>query len=259
MTKRRPIWDWACDYVGDPSSWSKRGALILELLVECGMTHTSHVLNIGCGNLSEGTPIIRMLEPGRYVGIEPNGWLVEAALERDPSILDRDPEFLWRTDFDASELGRTFDFVVSHSVLSHCAHWQLPQFLTATRKVVNEGAVMLASFRNDQYNSHHEEWVYPGVSTFRLPLVQALGWQCGWHVEMVHSYRDRMMKVAPNDAHDWLRCIAVPSIAEMNDLRLAEEAVEMAERDVRERNAEISEKIAGEADDQAIRDAGMIP
>lgn len=231
MTERRTIWQWATAYVGDPRSWELRGKLILEFLWENGLMANHNVLDIGCGNLSEGAPLIRALDPGRFVGIEPGGWLVEAALEEMPDLLDRDPEFLWRTDFDASELDRRFDFIVSHSVLSHCAHHQLDELLVNTRKVVDEGAVFLCSYRADQFNSWAKSFQYPDHTTFRLQTVQAAGYHHGWRVEPMHSYRERMMTVCPNDVHDWLKLTAIKSLAEINDLRLADEAEQDRERD----------------------------
>ena len=49
-------------------------------------------------------------------------------------IAEKQPVFLQRTDFDASSLGRRFDFVISHSVLSHAAHWQCPQFFKGVQR-----------------------------------------------------------------------------------------------------------------------------
>jgi len=248
---RRTVWEWATSYVGDPGSWSKRGSLIHDFLIEAGMTAQSKVLNIGCGNLSEGAPIIRTLEPDHFVGVEPNGWLVEAALDHERDLAHKSPRFLWRSDFDASDLGERFDFIVGHSVLSHIAHWQLNQFLANTRAVVDEGAAMLASIILDQFNTWDEQWVYPGVSRFRLQTVIAAGREIGWHVERVVEYQHRMIEVCPNDTHDWLRFTAIPSSAELNDRRLTEESLQQAEREMRARYENERLQLLG-ADDQAL-------
>lgn len=259
MTEHRSLWDWALDYVGDPQSWVARGEMITCMLQDNGLEPNHNLLDIGCGNLSEGAPLIRYLAAHRFTGIEPNGWLVEVALRHFPDLLDKQPEFLWRTDFDATDAGVRFDFIVSHSVLSHCAHWQLDQFLSNTRKVVDEGAVMLASFIEDQYNGHADQWVYPGVNTFRLRTVMAAGYQFGWHVEMVSEYRDRMVAVAPNDTHQWLRMTAIPTAAELNDRRLEEEAVQRGEVEAlqeREKDRKVALDIASY---DRERVAGLLP
>ncbi len=223
MNNLRENWDWALDFVGDPLSWSKRGELITEFLREEGMTQNSHVLDIGCGNLSTGVPLIRWLAGGRYVGLEPFGLLVNLALERHPDLAAQAPRFVWRTDFDASEVGRKFDYLVAHSVVSHMAWWQLEQMFANTRKVVDEGAVMLASFRNDQYGSWSEDWRYPSNTTFRLQTLVVCGDHTGWRVEIDHSLGVRLSTDCPNDVHDWVKCTAVLSTAEINARRLAEE------------------------------------
>src|SRR5207237_831903 len=121
-----------------------------------GMTERSRVLEVGCGCLSSGLPLIEHLQSGRYAGIEPNRWLVEAALAKFPHLDTREPRFLWRSDFDASELGMRFDYVIAHSVLSHAAHWQMEALLQRVRDVVDEGAVLLASLRLGDHNSFAE-------------------------------------------------------------------------------------------------------
>jgi hypothetical protein len=46
-----------------------------------------HVLEIGCGCLVAGRPIMEFLSPDRYVGIEPNTWLIEAVKEQLPDTV----------------------------------------------------------------------------------------------------------------------------------------------------------------------------
>ncbi len=69
------------------------GELQLELLKLEGCSRESHVLDVGCGCLSAGVPLMRYLRRGRYVGIEPNRWLLGAALaDPDPA---RRGQCLW--------------------------------------------------------------------------------------------------------------------------------------------------------------------
>lgn len=90
--------------------------------------------------------------------------------------------FLSVDDFDASALATKFDFVFAHSVLSHCAHWQLELFLKNAAKVLAPGGRVLASIRLAEGNAYgssgtadndsmHEEWQYPGVSWFSLSTI----------------------------------------------------------------------------------------
>lgn len=232
MTDRKTIFDWACAYVGDPLSWQARGELIAEFLRDEGLQPHHKVLDLGCGNLSEGLPLIEYLAPGCFYGLEPNGWLIESALDRFPEIEHKLPRFRWDTDFSADAFGVTFDYVVAHSVLSHVAHWQMAQALQHVRASVRLDAVWLASLRLAQFNSYSEQWVYPGVSTFRLETVRALGYQAGWHVELREDLRERLTEVAPNDVHDWIKLIAIPTPEQANDMRIADEAAEQEHREL---------------------------
>src|SRR5712691_9398681 len=104
------------------------GQLQLELLKRQGCKPDSKVLEVGCGNLHAGIQLIQYLEVGNYVGVDPNKWLRETAMKQRrvrQLVKDKQARFLSVDNFDASALGIKFDFVLSHSVLSHCAHWQL--------------------------------------------------------------------------------------------------------------------------------------
>jgi hypothetical protein len=135
------LFDRAQVYVGNvDQNYITVGQLQLELLKMNGCQPASSVLEIGSGCLVAGRPIMQYLMPDRYVGIEPNGWLLEAVKEGLPDtvalIEEKRPLFLDVTDFDASAAGRTFDFVISHSILSHAACWQYPLFLASIKKIL---------------------------------------------------------------------------------------------------------------------------
>ncbi len=113
------LFDRAQIYVGNvDENYVNVGQLQLELLKMNGCQPASNVLEIGSGCLVAGRPIMQYLMPDRYVGIEPNSWLIEAVKEGLPDtvalIEEKCPVFLDVTDFDASSTGRTFDFVISH-------------------------------------------------------------------------------------------------------------------------------------------------
>jgi cyclopropane fatty-acyl-phospholipid synthase-like methyltransferase len=191
------------------------GRLQLDLLKQNGCKPHSQVLEIGCGCLVAGRPIMEYLLPGRYVGIEPNTWLINAAQEGLPDtstlIATKRPVFLAREDFDASEVCRQFDFVISHSILSHAAHWQLPLFLGSTKRVLAPSGVAIVSLRFfDDDNrlmcdSNDGEWVYPGVSYFSLETIKKVSADCGLAVAWRKDYREFFVKEAPSNYHDWIQ------------------------------------------------------
>ncbi len=226
--KLRSTWDWSLEYVGDPLSWAERGEMFLTLLRDEGLKPHHRVLELGCGNLSAGVPLIRFLNHGRFVGLEPNGWLVNAAIERFPDLPSKSPTFLYRTDFNVAdekevEADGPFDFVLAHSVLSHVAYWQMSKVLHETRRVVEKEAVWLATVRLGE-DDFAANWAYPGVNHFSSVTIEVLAHHMGWVVRRMYDYEERLQAVAPNDVHELLRFEAVTTTEEINELRLEMEA-----------------------------------
>ena len=210
----------AQDYVGNPDPmFYVVGELQLDLLLQNGLDEKAHVLDVGCGCLAAGLPIMRFLRPDRYVGIEPNTWLIDAARRElegvEALIREKRPVFLDNEDFDASSVERAFDFVISHSILSHAAEWQLPQFLRNTSQQLAPGGVIVASIRfHDKQNrlvgdSNDPHWVYPDVSYFSFETVERCASACGLVAEWRRDYREFFTRRAPSNYHDWIRLTKV--------------------------------------------------
>jgi cyclopropane fatty-acyl-phospholipid synthase-like methyltransferase len=217
---QHPELERAMDYVGNPGQRAEIvGELQLELLKQNGCREDSQVLEIGCGCLIAGLPIMRFLRADRYVGIDPNSWLIDAARREidgaEELIGAKRAVFLHNDDFDASSTGRKFDFVISHSILSHAAAWQLPQFLSNTAKVLTPEGVIVASIRfHDETNSlagdsGDQNWVYPGVSYFSFATVERCASECGLAAEWRSDYREFFTHRAPSNYHDWIRLTRV--------------------------------------------------
>lgn len=210
------FWTHAQAYVGNGTdAYFMAGICQLELLKRNGLKPHHNVLEIGCGALVAGRPLIQFLEPDRYVGIEPNTWLVDACRNHFPDmeeiLRDKKPVFLNNTEFNATEVGRKFDFVLSHSVLSHAPHWQLPQFIRAVEQSLGPYGVIVASLRMfDQHgklmgDSLHEDWQYPGATYFAEATVKLEAEQAGLVAQYMPEYRDFFTKYVPSNIHDWFR------------------------------------------------------
>jgi SAM-dependent methyltransferase len=196
------------------------GQLQLALLQRQGCVPASRVLELGCGCLHVGVPLMQYLDKGNYVGVDPNDWLRQTIMKKQPHVgrlvEERGARFLNSDDFDASELGMEFDFVFSHSVLSHCAHWQLEQFLRNTVKVLAPGGRILSSIRlaegnaygsagtADKKDSMDQEWQYPGVSWFTLATVMETAERQGLTATYLPEYTEFYTKTRPLEGHDWI-------------------------------------------------------
>jgi cyclopropane fatty-acyl-phospholipid synthase-like methyltransferase len=203
-------------YVGTDET---SGQIQLELLKKEGCQPISKVLEIGCGALHLGIPLINYLEKGNYVGVDPNEWLREKTIKNQKLtdlINQKQVTFLSVTDFDASKLNKKFDFIFGHSVLSHCAYWQLEQFLQNTSKVLSSRGKIVASIRLAEGNkfgspgsvgkkdSMDNEWQYPGVSWFKFSTVAQMAEKYGLMVKYHPEYTEYYTKTKPREVHDWL-------------------------------------------------------
>ena len=190
-----------------------------ELLKREGCKPFSKVLEIGCGCLHLGIPLLGYLEEGNYVGVDPNEWLRNSAMKDEKVaalVQDKKAVFLSVDDFDAGSLGRTFDLVFSHSVLSHAANWQLETYLRNTSKVLAPGGKILASIAlaegnpygnpgsPDKQDSNDDEWVYPGSSFFTLATIGRTAAKVGLAVTNVQEYTAFVAAIQPDHCHDWL-------------------------------------------------------
>jgi cyclopropane fatty-acyl-phospholipid synthase-like methyltransferase len=196
------------------------GRTQLELLKREGLEPNSDVLEIGCGCLHLGMSLLQYLEPDRYVGIDPNIWLREIALRSRKArriVHQKRPVFLGNSVFDASQLGRKFDFCFSHSILSHAAHWQLDQYLCNVAAVMKAGGVILSSIRLAEGNtygnpghpqredSQDKEWVYPLNSWFKFSTVQEAARKVGLNAVVMPEYTEFYVRSRPDEYHDWVR------------------------------------------------------
>lgn len=195
------------------------GSAQLNLAQREGLKPSDNVLEIGCGCLSAGAHLLRYLTTGRYVGIEPNRWLVDAALENQAlSSLAKEKGalFLDVENFDAGMLDTKFDFVLSHSVLSHCARWQVRLFIQNAIKVLSSKGTILASFRMAEGNAYGSPgstdlkdstvsvWQYPGIAWYTQQTICSIAHYHGMIALLRPDYTRYFVSVIPKDIHDWV-------------------------------------------------------
>lgn len=194
----------ATEYVG---TTKRSGAAQLALLTIEGMTPESRVLEFGCGTLHLARLLLPFLDTGHYYGVDPNKWLRDIAAADDPDLMNliesRGAHFSEDADFDARSFHVRFDYVFAHSVLSHAAHWQLPQFLHGALRVLNKGGKIIASLRLGT-DTWDDDWVYPSVSWFSTSQVAAVARELGLRVFFGDGYKKLYTSMCPDEVHDWI-------------------------------------------------------
>ena len=108
-------------FVGPANQYDVIGAAQFALLFALGLREHHRLLDIGCGSLRAGRMLIPYLATDGYVGVDPNAWLIDAAIEdqigRDIVKVKR-PAFDDSDDFSLEHLGR-FDYVLAQGVATN--------------------------------------------------------------------------------------------------------------------------------------------
>ncbi len=164
-------------YVGPDDYYDKVAALQFGLLTMLGMRESDTLLDIGCGALRGGRLFLPYLAKGHYFGLEPNPWLIEQAIEKEigaDQIALKAPEFRHNDDFDLTVFGRSFDFMMAHSIFSHTGLSQFDACMKAVAATLAEDGVLAATFVDAKQDAYKDEWEYPGFNRFAWSTLKAV-------------------------------------------------------------------------------------
>ena len=107
-------------HVGAPELYKKSRDFQIKFLKVMRLMPEDYLLDIGCGTLVGGIPIINYLKKGHYYGIETrSSVLEEARKELLESKLTHKMPVLLSEDVSSVNLERKFNYVWAHSVLIH--------------------------------------------------------------------------------------------------------------------------------------------
>ena len=121
-------------------------------------------LDIGCGSLLGGLPVIRYLEPGHYAGLDVRAEVLEIAQAevRRYKLEAKAPTLVQIQDLRQLELGKKFDFIFSFSVLFHLHDEQVQEgFKFAQRHLAPQGV----------YLANVSTFGFPVRKWFEFPII----------------------------------------------------------------------------------------
>ena len=120
------------DVPKDEAHYERYGAEVIAFLQSLGMQSTHTVVDYGCGSLRVGRPLIELLEPGRYIGLDLTAEFYEPAKQAiEPALLDQKRPHFAKIDDAGLRLAREArpDFVISTSVAIHVPPDELQTYL----------------------------------------------------------------------------------------------------------------------------------
>jgi len=169
--------------VGPAHLWQMKRAFQIDYLRRMGLRPEHHLLDLGCGTLRGGIPLIEYLGQGHYTGLEVRAEvLAEARSELAAAgCAHKEPHLVHVGDLAALELPTRFEFVWAFSVLIHMDDATLAQAVgLVARHLAPEGRF----FANVRLGAAREErWERFPVVTRALEFYQGHGARHGLTVE----------------------------------------------------------------------------
>jgi hypothetical protein len=147
-------------------------------LTDLGLREQHHVLEVGCGSLRLGRLPLPYLLPARYVGVEPERWLVQDGVRYElgeTTISIKNPQFCFDAECDLAHFGRVFDYIMMQSVITHapfdwverCAH-------RLSAVVTDPTGVVVGTYLDGQKDYDGAKWTYPECITYRRETLHQL-------------------------------------------------------------------------------------
>ncbi|OGG48245.1 hypothetical protein A2678_01520 [Candidatus Kaiserbacteria bacterium RIFCSPHIGHO2_01_FULL_53_31] len=134
------------DAVGGRWEMGSKGQI--ELLQRYGLMPQHTVLDVGCGSLRGGLNIIKYLETGNYTGVDISEEILEAGREflRGASLEGKRPNLFYTDNIEFKEVqGKTFDYLLAISVLTHMPPEDIETLFANLHKVMGDRSVFLAT------------------------------------------------------------------------------------------------------------------
>jgi SAM-dependent methyltransferase len=107
--------------VGPSYLWKMKRDFQIGFLKGVGMAPEHYVLDLGCGVLRGGLPIIEYLNEGHYYGIEARSAVLDEGVRalQEAGLKSKAPTLLVNDDLSKTTLDQKFEFIWAFSVLIH--------------------------------------------------------------------------------------------------------------------------------------------
>jgi cyclopropane fatty-acyl-phospholipid synthase-like methyltransferase len=135
------------DMVGRADEFELKRAFQIRFLLEHGLKPGVNLVDIGCGVLRGGLPIIRELDPDRYCGIDVRAECIRMAKRevRRAKLMHKKPTLLHSADLRSIRLERRFDVAWAFSVVFHLTDDALTDVFAFVSAHLNENGEFFAN------------------------------------------------------------------------------------------------------------------
>lgn len=133
--------------VGRADLWRMKRAFQIDFLLRMGLSPGHRLLDLGCGTLRGGLPIVELLSAGNYAGVDLSPEMIEEARREvaEAGLEERYPRLAVVPDLASLDLRATYDFVWAFSVLVHMDDDTLDGALACASRHLAPGGVFYAN------------------------------------------------------------------------------------------------------------------
>ncbi len=149
--------------VGPPGLWREAREFQFRFLRGAGLQPRHRLLEIGCGPLRGGIPLIRYLDPGNYAGIDVRLEVIEEARRQvvREQLTEKDPVLAASRTFGGEELrGRRFERVWCFQVLYHLEDRLADACLAQVARFMDPGSACYANVNADLPQGRWKEFPF---------------------------------------------------------------------------------------------------
>jgi len=128
--------------VGAPHLWRMQRAFQIDFLQRMGLANDHRLLDLGCGTLRGGLPLIGFLAAGNYTGIDVRAEIIEEAQREleEAGLTQRYPRICHVASLAECDLRAAYDVIWAFTVLPHLEDPQLDTALAfAARHLADRG------------------------------------------------------------------------------------------------------------------------
>lgn len=133
--------------VGPKHHWKMKRAFQIQFLKSVGLRPEHHLLDIGCGTLRGGVPLIEYLDTGHYCGLEAREEVLREGKKElhEANLEHKRPVLLAPTSLATLNLRKQFDFIWAFSVLIHMSDEVLEDSLSLVARHLSPAGVFHAN------------------------------------------------------------------------------------------------------------------
>lgn len=137
------------ELVGPPEIWELKRRFQIDFLTSRGLRPEHRLLDLGCGVLRGGIPLIEYLHVGHYTGIEARAHVLEEGRKElvKVGLEHKRPTLIIASDPAQVQLGARFDFAWAHSVLYHMPDEVVDAYLGLIADTLDDGGQFYANVK----------------------------------------------------------------------------------------------------------------